>query len=140
MIYYKALKLKNGELMACSTEQDITTKDALLAGLITVNNPVVFNSFKYLDQDGELVETISMMPMLPIGESQQVQLSADHIFSITEMQPAAALRYETFLEHLDEQQKDGDDELFDVSDVEEGSEEETELLQALAEYKHKIVH
>jgi hypothetical protein len=138
MIYYKALKLKNGELMACSTDNDLTTQDVMASKFITVNNPVVFNSFKYLDSDGELVETISMMPMLPIGDTEKVELNADHIFSITAMLPAAAIRYESFLEHFQEQRQE--DEQQAIVDEAQFTEEDEELLQALQEFKHKMVH
>jgi hypothetical protein len=140
MIYYKALKLKNGELMACSTDQDITTQDVVLSRFITVNNPVVFNSFKYMDNEGELVETISMMPMIPIGDTEKLEISADHIFSISTMLPGAAMRYETFLEHLQEQRQDDEQDLQAAIDETQFTEDDEELLQALQQYKHKMVH
>lgn len=140
MIYYKALKLKNGELMACSTDQDITTQDVVISKFITVNNPVVFNSFKYLDNEGELVETISMMPMIPIGDTDKLQISADHIFSVSTMSPGAAMRYETFLEHLEEQRQDDEQDLQAAVDEAQFTEDDEELLQALQDYKTKMVH
>ena len=140
MIYYKAVKLKNGELMACSTDHDITTQDVVLSKFITVNNPVVFNSFKYMDDEGELVETISMMPMMPIGDTEKIEISADHIFSITAMLPGAAMRYETFLDHLQEQRQDDEQDLQAAVDETQFTEDDEELLQALQEFKNKVIH
>ena len=126
--------------MACSTDQDITTQDVVLSRFITVNNPVVFNSFKYMDNEGELVETISMMPMIPIGDTEKLEISADHIFSISTMLPGAAMRYETFLEHLQEQRQDDEQDLQAAIDETQFTEDDEELLQALQQYKHKMVH
>lgn len=126
--------------MACSTDQDITTQDVVLNKFITVNNPVVFNSFKYLDDEGELVETISMMPMIPIGETEKLQISADHIFSVSTMLPGAAMRYETFLEHLQEQTQDDEQDLQAAVDEAQGTEDVEEVLQALQDYKTKMLH
>lgn len=100
MIHYKAIKLKSGELMACSSEWDFSTKDVLKNKTIKVDNPVIFQSFKFVDGEGELVETISMMPMIPITDHTTVEISADHVFSVAEMRPQAAEKYTMFLEHL----------------------------------------
>lgn len=103
MIHYKAIKLKSGELMACSSEWNFSTKDVLKNKTIKVDNPVIFQSFKFVDGDGELVETISMMPMLPITDNTTVEIAADHVFSVAEMRPQAAEKYTMFLEHLNQQ-------------------------------------
>jgi hypothetical protein len=103
MIHYKAIKLKSGELMACSSEWDFSTKDVLKNKTIKVDNPVIFQSFKFVDGEGELVETISMMPMIPISDHTTVEISADHVFSVSEMRPQAAEKYAMFLERLQEQ-------------------------------------
>jgi hypothetical protein len=103
MIHYKAIKLKSGELMACSSEWDFSTKDVLKNKTVKVDNPVIFQSFKFVDGDGELVETISMMPMIPISDHTTVEIAADHVFSVTEMRPQAAEKYTMFLERLQEQ-------------------------------------
>lgn len=102
--YYKAFKLKNGELMAGMTEDDITLMNVRNTYAIKVINPVVFNSFKFLDNDGELVETVSMMPMIPVTDDVTLEVASDHIFSVTTMRESAVERYTIFLEHLALQQ------------------------------------
>lgn len=89
--------------MACSSEWDFSTKDVLKNKTVKVDNPVIFQSFKFVDGDGELVETISMMPMIPISDHTTVEIAADHVFSVTEMRPQAAEKYTMFLERLQEQ-------------------------------------
>ena len=89
--------------MACSSEWDFSTKDVLKNKTVKVDNPVISQSFKFVDGDGELVETISMMPMVPISDHTTVEIAADHVFSVTEMRPQAAEKYAMFLERLQEQ-------------------------------------
>ena len=89
--------------MACTSEWDFTIKDALKNKTIKIDNPVIFQSFKFVDGDGELIETISMMPMLPIAEHTTVEIAVDHIFSVAEMRPQAAEKYSMFLERLQQQ-------------------------------------
>ena len=122
--------------MACSTDHDITTQDITVSKFITVNNPVVFNSFKYMDNEGELVETISMMPMIPLGNTEKIDISADHIFSISTMLPGAAMRYESFLEHL--QSQDEEQDYGETVDDTLPMEDEEELLQLMQE--NKTIH
>lgn len=105
MTYYKAIKLKNGELMACSVLKDLTFDEILERRAVVVTNPVIFHSFKFMDTDGELVETISMMPMIPISDNEELELRTDHIFSMADMRAAAAERYQAFLVHLREVQE-----------------------------------
>lgn len=134
--YYKAFKLKSGEIMACQTEEDYSMLNMRGRFAITVSNPVIFNSFKFLDGDGELVETISMMPMIPVTDDTSLDISVDHIFSITEMRPQAAERFEKFLEHLKDQ-VEAEDKAEELADTED--QEEVKALD-LANFSTKIVH
>lgn len=133
---YKAIRLKNGELMACMTENNITMNDARNSAVITVQSPVVFNSFKFLDHDGELVETISMMPLLPISDESIIEISTDNIFSIAEMRPQAAERYTQFLEHIAKVKEDEDkEEILSEEEVED----ESNIID-MNKFTTKIIH
>ena len=127
--------------MACSAEWDFSTKDVLKNKTIKVDNPVIFQSFKFVDGEGELVETISMMPMIPITDHTTVEISADHVFSVTEMRPQAAEKYTMFLEHLHQQLLP---ELDDQAQAEydEYSEEEDydENVIDINKYNPRILH
>ena len=124
--------------MACMTDDNITMNSARMSAIITVKNPVVFNSFKFLDHDGELVETISMMPLLPISDAENIEISTDHIFSIADMRPQAAERYSQFLEHLvkvkAEEDKEEAEEVI-VGDIED----ETNVID-MNKFTTKIIH
>ena len=139
---YKAIKLKNGELMACMSDDDITMNSVRMSAVITVKSPVVFNSFKFLDEGGELVETISMMPLLPITDSEIIDISTDHIFSIADMRPQAAERYTHFLEHLVKVKEEED-----LEDLEEANQVASEAVEMdetnvidMNKFTTKIIH
>jgi hypothetical protein len=136
--YYKTFKLKSGEIMACQTEEDYSMLNMRGRFAITVTNPVIFNSFKFLDGDGDLVETISMMPMIPVTDEVNLDISVDHIFSITEMRPQAVERFTRFLDHLREQ-IEAEDKVQSLEDTEDQEQEELKSLD-LANFSTKIVH
>ena len=140
MIHYKAIKLKSGELMACSSEWDFSTKDVLKNKTIKVDNPVIFQSFKFVDGEGELVETISMMPMIPITDHTTVEISADHVFSVTEMRPQAAEKYTMFLEHLHQQLLPELDDQAQAEYDEYSEEEYDENVIDMTKYNPRTLH
>jgi len=109
--HFKSIRLKNGDLMACTVTEDSLTLSAIKnRAVLEVLNPVVFNSFKFMDPDGGLVETISMQPLVPMTDSEVFELSTDHIFTVADMRPQAAERYCEFIEHLAQVKlNDGDD-------------------------------
>jgi hypothetical protein len=140
---YKAIKLKTGELIACSSEKDITTRSLNENRFITVHNPVMFNSFKFVDEDGELVETISMMPLIPVSEDTEYDISTDCIMSVASIRAHAVDRYTAFLDHMMEQRAAGteDDDLVPLEDLlEEGLEEEGTNIIDMSKFSTKIVH
>lgn len=138
MSHVKAIKLKNGELMACITDTDVSMSTARNSAVISVRNPVVFNSFKFMDNDGELVETISMQPLMPMCDTDIVEVNSDHIFAISEMRPLAAQRYQEFLEHISEVREA--EELHQAAEEKEEAkvEEDFSLLSSLT--GDKILH
>jgi len=124
MMQYKAIKLKSGELMACGTEQEINTRTLSTTRFVTVHNPVVFNSFKFMDEAGELVETISMQPMIPIAEQSILEISTDCIMTVATLQVSAAEKYNMFLSHYsDISNSDEMDEQMDLLDELDDSED-----------------
>ena len=111
--------------MACGTEQEINTRTLSNTQFVTVHNPVVFNSFRFIDEAGELVETISMQPMLPIAEESILEISTDSIMTVATLQASAADKYNVFLSHyVDSEDDEGSEEeqqqqlLEDLDDLE----------------------
>lgn len=130
MTYYKAFKLKNGELIGAKTSTDVKTSDVVAAQTIAITDPISFNSFKFMDQDGELVETISMAPLMPFGVEEELEVSASHIFSVATMTPGSAERYESFVAHIKNQNIDALEET-----QEEIQSEESIDMMPLSDFK-----
>lgn len=140
--YFKVFKLKNGDLMAGISTKDITMNDVIEKSLIEISGPVIFSSFRFLDQDGELVETISMQPLLPVSDAELFQIRTDHVFSVASMREAAATRYVQFLEHLDKVKEEESNEEAALGDAAaELAEEETDNnVLDITKYTTKILH
>lgn len=85
--------------MACGTDQEINTRTLSTTRFVSVHNPVVFHSFKFIDEAGELVETISMQPMIPIAEESILEISTDCIMTVATLQASAVEKYNVFLSH-----------------------------------------
>lgn len=140
-LHYKAIKLKTGELMACSCETDITTNTLVTNKFVTLHNPVLFNSFKFLDHDGELVETISMMPLIPVSESTIYDISTDAIMVVSNLRGPAVNRYNDFVVHIAEQRaaEDKEDEQ-DLIAMQEDTEAMDDNVVDITKFSTKILH
>jgi len=140
-LHYKAIKLKTGELMACSCEIDITTNTLVNNKFVTLHNPVLFNSFKFLDQDGELVETISMMPLIPVSESTIYDISTDAIMVVSNLRGPAVERYNNFVVHIAEQRAVEDKEdAEDLQAMQEEQEATDDNVVDITKFSTKILH
>lgn len=141
--YYKAIKLKNGELVACISDTELNMRTVKERSVVEVRSPVVFNSFKFMDGSGELVETISMMPLMPITNDTVVEISTDHIFSVAEMRPVAAERYVQFLEHLESVKHQEEEEIREEIDAanEEDESDTPDNVVDLSKFSiNKLIH
>ena len=140
-LHYKAIKLKTGELMACSCESDITTNTLVNNKFVTLHNPVLFNSFKFLDQEGELVETISMMPLIPVSESTSYDVSTDAIMVVSNLRGPAVERYNNFVVHIAEQRAVEDKEdAEDLQAMQEEAEDMDDNVVDITKFSTKILH
>jgi hypothetical protein len=123
--YYKAAKLTTGELLAFTTEEEITSRALNEQRYIDIQNPVSFYSFRFLE-DGRLGEVVGMQPWVPITLDERYPLAVQSIITIANMEPRAIASYEQFLSNGE----DGGLEEIDVSD-DEGMDEEMFMLGEL---------
>lgn len=140
-LHYKAIKLKTGELMACSCETDITTNTLVTNKFVTLHNPVLFNSFKFLDHEGELVETISMMPLIPVSENTIYDISTDAIMVVSTLRGPAVTRYNDFVVHIADQRavEDKEDEA-DMQAMQDEAETTDDNVVDISKFSTKILH
>ena len=124
--------------MACTvTEDSLTLTTIKNRAVLEVLNPVVFNSFKFMDPEGSLVETISMQPLVPMTDSEVFELSTDHIFTVADMRPQAAERYCEFIEHLVQVKLSDSEDLDNHNDQMSMAEEE---LLEMIKLDTKMIH
>lgn len=124
---YKAAKLVTGELLAFTTDQEITSSILNKQKYIDIINPVAFYSFRFLE-DGRLSEVVGMQPWVPIAprEEEIYPLSVQSIVTITDMDPRAIISYEEYIsrsseeaepEELNEAEEEFDEEVFNMDEL-----------------------
>ena len=122
MKYVKSIRLKSGELLAASLEADFSILDFENLRYITLHNPILYNSFKFLDpHTDQVVDTISMSPYNALTDDRAIIIQTSRIESISLMREAATKRYMAFISQLDKYNKAGDDilQLQSQADVQE---------------------
>jgi hypothetical protein len=129
--YYKAAKLTTGELLAFTTEQEITSRQLNELRYIDIQNPVAFYSFRFLE-DGKLNEVVGMQPWVPITHDEHYPLAVQSIVTIADLDARAIASYEQYISG------DGDPEQIEM-DYAEGEDIEEELLM-IGEFDTKILH
>jgi hypothetical protein len=122
---YKAAKLITGELVAFTTDQEITSSMLNKQKYIDIANPVSFYSFRFLE-DGKLSEVVGMQPWVPIAttDSDIYPLSVQSIITITDMDPRAIISYEEYISRQNEaedmeygdEEEEFDEEVFNIDE------------------------
>ena len=100
----KTIKFKSGELIACGVDDRLTTETLHDFDLITIRDPVVFSSFKFLNQYSQVVETIGLAPFIATSNDKDYLVPADSILTISTLRPGALDRYNNYLELLHAEQ------------------------------------
>lgn len=135
MTFYKAFKTKSGDIIAAKVNQDLKTSDIVNVRIVKVTDPISFNSFKFMDEEGELSETISMAPLIPISMDDDLELNADHIFSVANMSDAAANRYQSFVDHIKSLDKEDLEEAEEIK-IETNEDDEVVDMKVIGNNKH----
>ena len=92
----KGIKLHNGNLIAAKVDPS-----RLGETMIELVDPIEFVAFKFADPDtGQIIETISMAPFIPISRDTSVLIRASDILAFTNLHDAAERRYSEFLEQM----------------------------------------
>lgn len=92
----KGIKLHNGSLLAARVDPD-----NLGQAMIELFDPIEFIPFKFADPDtGQIIETISMAPFMPISKDSSVLIKSVDILAFTNLHEAAERRYVDFLDHM----------------------------------------
>lgn len=93
----KGIKFKNGSLVAAKVDPENLGQPTL-----ELFDPIEFISFKFADPDtGQIVETISMAPFVPISKDSSIVVMSHDILAFTNLHSAAERRYIEFLDQLE---------------------------------------
>lgn len=98
---YYSLRLRTGEILACGSENSIDTGMLERQTRVVITNPIVFESFKFPDYEtGQVVETISMIPYMPISADTEYTMRSDAIITIGSLRDSALERYKKYLAQM----------------------------------------
>jgi hypothetical protein len=133
MKYIRSLRLKSGELLAATLEADFSILDFENLRYITLHNPILYNSFKFLDpHTDQVVDTISMSPYNALTNDKAVIIQTSRIESINTLREGAAKRYNAFVSNLDQYNRAGDEILNQQSEpVQAESESESDVMDSI---------
>lgn len=95
---YKTIKLKSGELLACGIETDFDLNHSS----VLIYRPIQFSSFKFMNQRGQVVESVTLTPFLVTSNDEIMEISTDSIMTVCDLTPTALSRYKQFVEIVDE--------------------------------------
>lgn len=92
----KGIKLHNGSLLAARVDPE-----QLGLAMIELFDPIEFIPFKFADPEtGQIIETISMAPFMPISRDSSVLIKSVDILAFTNLHEAAERRYNDFLDQM----------------------------------------
>jgi len=131
----KTIKFKTGELIACGVDDKLTTETLHDFDLITIRDPVVFSSFKFLNHMDQVVETIGLAPFIATSNDKDYLIPADSILTISSLRPGALDRYNNYLELLHAEQSGALDQPQQASMV-----SEEEIWDAIDEAANAKLH
>jgi len=132
----KTIKFKSGELIACGVDDKLTTETLHDFDLITIQDPVVFSSFKFLNQYSQVVETIGLAPFIATSNDKEYLVPTDSILTISTLRPGALDRYLNYLELLHAEQSGALDQPQTRSDMVS----EEEIWDAIDEAANAKLH
>lgn len=97
------MKFRNGDNIACGVDDSLTMDNIDHYDYIIIHQPVIFSSFKFLNDRGQVVETIGMAPFIPTSNDEEITVPRDSILTICSLRPGALERYESYLEAMREE-------------------------------------
>ena len=131
----KSLRLKTGEVLACGVEDNLDLEGIQSKRFLTIYKPVLFNSFKFLNPEQQVVETISMSPFMNTSVDESYEISSDQVVNICDVRPLALERYKDYVNYMQQ------DAQMDYGIMTEDQILEDELLLDLMDEKnHSSVH
>lgn len=120
----KGIRFLNGSLVAASIDFPYSNQELMDREYLELHNPIEFVPFKFADPDtGQIIETISMAPFIPVTRDSSVIVKTASIMTITNLHSTAERRYLDFIDQLEkramQQGLHESEEVFDDDDIPE---------------------
>jgi len=98
-----SLKLITGEVIACGIDEPLNDETLITKKFVKLDKPVLFSSFKFVDNTGQVIETVSMSPFNPVSTDISYTLKTNCIMSVNSIKPSALEKYNQYKEimHID---------------------------------------
>jgi hypothetical protein len=133
---YKTIKFKNGDVVSCGVDDKLKLETLHEYEFITIKDPVLYGTFKFVNQLGQVIETVSMGPYIPTSSDEEVVIPADSILTICNIRPGALDRYLGFIDSLHKEQSG----LLDNNSENMSLPDSDEIWDAMEEAVHAKVH
>lgn len=131
----KSLRLKTGEVLACGVEDNLDLEGIQSKRFLTIYKPVLFNSFKFLNPQQQVVETISMSPFMNTSIDDSYIISSDQVVNICDVRPLALERYKDYVRYMQQ-----DAEMDYSAMAEEQDMLDDIIMDAMEEKNHSNLH
>jgi hypothetical protein len=131
----KSLRLKTGEVLACGVEDNLDLESIQSKRFLTIYKPVLFDSFKFLNPQQQVVETISMSPFMNTSIDESFIISSDQVVNICDVRPLALERYKDYVRYMQQ-----DAEMDYTAMAEEQDMLDDIILDAMEEKNHNNLH
>ena len=101
---YKTIKFRNGDIITGGVDDSVRADNFDKYDMLEVQDPVQYSTFKFLNNLGQVVETVSMSPFIPTTSDHVVIIPTDSILTVNNVRPGALERYLAFMDALHDEQ------------------------------------
>lgn len=89
-------------MVAASIDYPYSNQELMERDYLELHSPIEFVPFKFADPDtGQIIETISMAPFIPVTRDSSVIVRTANILAITNLHSTAERRYLDFIDQLE---------------------------------------
>ena len=101
-----SLKLITGETIACGIDEPLNDETLITKKFVKLDKPVLFSNFKFVDNTGQIVETVSMSPYNPVSTDLTYMMKTSCIMSVNSIKPSALEKYNQYKDIMHVDRKD----------------------------------
>ena len=108
-IFYKSIKLKTGEVIACALHTNHNLESIVANKYVTLIDPIVYSSFRFMDPKmDQLVDATSMQPFNMTTNDHEIIIATDQVVSVSSLRKTVIDRYKKFVSQLEAYNLAGD--------------------------------